>query len=92
MKTVLPVSINSVEEAKAFLTELHKNNETFHPEDDAHDLSGDLFTSDEADQLNKLMEDIYNLPGNESVQTMVFDPCGFLLDLGWLTEETEKES
>lgn len=81
MNTVLPQSINSIEDAKKFLTDLYNNEETFHPEDDATDLVGDPFTFDEGTQLNKLMDDIYNLAGNESVKSMVFDPCEFILNL-----------
>lgn len=83
MKTTLPVSITSVTEAKAFLTELYKNNESFHPEDDANDIEWNELprdqwpTSDECDQLNRLMDAIYAL--NEVPET--FDPCDFLLDL-----------
>jgi len=83
MKTVLPTSINTVEEAKKFLTELHNNNETFHPEDDAHTIVWETSspTKEECDQINKLMSEIYAFPGNEDSQNMVFDPCEFLLSL-----------
>lgn len=85
MKTKLPESITTVEQAKEFLTELHRNGEQFHPEDDAHDIhwnSGIKPTEAQRDRLNKLMADIYRLPGNDmSPQNMVFDPCGFLLKL-----------
>lgn len=86
MKTALPDSIKTVEEAKAFLTALHSNSEAFHPEDDAHDILWDLEnvpTYEECEQLNKLMDDIYNLPGNDGKHdnSIAFCPCGFLLDL-----------
>jgi hypothetical protein len=55
MKTILPQAITTIEEAKKLLTDLYNNNETFHPEDDATDLVGDLFTQAEGEQLNKLM-------------------------------------
>lgn len=71
MITQLPQSITSIPEAKKFLFDLHTNGESYHPEDDAHDLSGDLFTHTEADHLNKLMMDIYDLED--------FDPCEYLL-------------
>lgn len=38
MKTNLPAAITTIDEAKAFLTELHANGESYHPEDDAHDV------------------------------------------------------
>lgn len=81
MKTLLPAKIETVEQAKQFLSDLHSNNETFHPEDDATQLVGDPFNQQEGTQLNKLMSDIYNLEGNNSAQDMIFDPCQFLLEL-----------
>lgn len=88
MKTHLPQSINSIEEAKSFLAALRSNNEQFHPEDDAHEIEWLTIedenkhpTVSECDQLNKLMQDIYNLPGNDDAQNMAFDPCGYLIDL-----------
>jgi hypothetical protein len=86
MFTTLPQSINTIEEAKKFLTELHENGESFHPEDDANDIvwylnQAQIPSKDECDQLNKLMNDIYSLPGNDDVRNMAFDPCQFLLDL-----------
>lgn len=81
MKTILPESINSVQEAKDFLAELFSNREGYHPEDDA------LFTIfmlpdeqvptfEERHKLNKLMNDIYALD-----ETGVdFDPCGYIID------------
>lgn len=83
MKTKLPLEIKTVEEAKAFLTELHANGEYFHPEDDAFTIEWQTCTpasGEECNQLNNLMYDIYNLPGNDGRHSapMVFDPCAFL--------------
>lgn len=83
MKTKLPEAITTVEEAKAFITDLFNNGEGYHPEDDAFDV---IWTSSnptivEKMQLNKLMADIYDLPGNEDYRNMVFDPCGLFCDL-----------
>ena len=74
MKTQLPTEIKTIKDAEQFLTELSKNGESFHPEDDAHDIiwSGETPSTSECDQLNKLMDDIYQLED--------FDPCGFLLE------------
>lgn len=75
MKTILPQSINTIDQAKAFLTDLFNNNETFHPDDDAHETvwsNGERPTPAEADQLNKLMCDIDDLQ---------LDPCEILMDL-----------
>ena len=92
MKTPLPESITTIAQAKEFLTNLYNNGETYHPEDDATDLVGSLFTQKEGEQLNKLMSEIYALEGNESAQSMVFDPCQFLLELDpdYVNEEMYK--
>jgi len=100
MKTNLPEAITTIAEAKAFLRELHTNREIYHPEDDAHTIvSWDGMPDDEAvptpeqcDQLNKLMEDIYNLPGNDGrhVAPMVFDPCGYGLGLNAIATIKER--
>lgn len=75
MKTVLPENITTIAQAEEFLKALYINGESFHPEDDAHDVLWAVEpTSAECDQLNKLMEDIYALPGN-------FDPCEYILHL-----------
>jgi hypothetical protein len=86
MKTPLPTDIKTIEQAKEFLSALHGNGETFHPEDDAFDIlwnmpEQDMPTMAECERLNKLMDEIYNLEGNNDPQNMVFDPCGYLLDL-----------
>ena len=84
MKTKLPISIKTKIEAEKFLKELHDNGEVFHPEDDAHDISwnGVNVSKKEADQLNKLMKDIYNIPEMSNYpNNKEWDACGFLLKL-----------
>lgn len=88
MKTILPTSITTVDQAKALLLDLHNNDETFHPEDDATDINWNttIVSPLEAAQLNKLMADIYNVAGNDGRHTaLLFDPCDYLtiLDNGW---------
>ncbi len=75
MKTKLPPDIMTVQEAKNFLSELHKNDESFHPEDSAHNIIWSTVkpTKKEKDQLDRLMSDIYALGG--------FDPCEYILTL-----------
>ena len=75
MRTQLPFSIDTVEEAREFLQELFDNDESYHPEDDAHDIIWNGTTVDmfEKDRLNELMEDMRELEG--------FDACEFLMDL-----------
>jgi len=80
MKTKLPDTISSVKDAKKLLQELFLNDESFHPEDDAHDIVdcfGEyLFTIEEGKKLNELMDQIY-------VELKDFDPCEYLLDLNY---------
>lgn len=84
MKTTLPASIATVQEAKNLLKALRQNQESFHPEDDTHSIDWTMKkppTKNECDLLNKLMTDIYNLPGNDGRHCgeMIFDPCLYLL-------------
>ena len=84
MKTQLPKEITTIEQAKDFLTDLYNNNETYHPEDDAHDILWETFNPsyEERDQLNKLMDEIYDLDGNNGDhKNPKFDPCEFLMNL-----------
>lgn len=94
MKTKLPESITTVEEAKAYLRELYKNDEAYHCEDRARDCfrtsnqseystEACVVTDEQAIHMDMLMEQIYTLPGNDGrhVEPMVFDPCGFILGL-----------
>jgi len=88
MKTILPLSIDTIEAAKKFLTDLVNNNEAFHPEDDAHEIVWELPKDQqptvlERNRLNKLMEDIYNLKGNDGRHdnSIAFCPCGFIIDI-----------
>jgi hypothetical protein len=82
MKTILPTTIKTIQQAKEFLTELYHNEESFHPEDDAFDIvwSQDEPSERDKHRLNSLMEDIYELEMN---------PCEFLLNL---REEYIKEN
>ena len=75
MKTYLPTEIKNVKAAKEFLVELNNNNESFHPEDDAHQIiwHNEKPTEQECSKLNSLMEDIYLISN--------FDPCSFILYL-----------
>lgn len=96
MKTTLPEAITTQEQAEEFLTALWENNEVFHPEDNAHQVvwdtipEGDRPTPSECDQLNKLMNDIYDLDGNNGDHANpIFCPCEFLLELD---EEQERRN
>lgn len=74
MKTILPESITTAEDAKAFLSELEANGESFHPDDDPKDIvwSCDPPTAEQCDRLSELMYQCTQIEG--------FDPCRFLLD------------
>lgn len=88
IKTLLPSEIKTVEGAKAFLTELHKNGESYHFEDSARDIEGKegnpIFSIDEANRLDELMEQIYAISREQDF----FNPCEFLIELEEATEGT----
>lgn len=58
LKTTLPEHITSLAEAKAYLTELHKNGEHYHPDDPAADCFPDLHEQD-AHHMDFLMDDVF---------------------------------
>lgn len=95
MKTKPPLAITTVDEAKAFLTDLHNNGEAFHPEDNAHDITFcvEPICREQRDHLNDLMEQIYALPGNDGrhVAPMIFDPCEFLNVLNGVVPDDDEE-
>jgi hypothetical protein len=80
MRTKLPEAITTKEQAAEFLTDLFNNHESYHPEDDATNINWFLVadeqkpTHEECVQLNKLMDDIWELRSE-------FDACGHLLNL-----------
>ena len=88
LKLKLPNAITTIPEAKEFLKSLHSIGAAYHCEDDANDVEflnlseKDRPTVEQCNQLNKLMEDIYNLPGNDGSHgpEIAFCPCGFILD------------
>lgn len=77
MKTKLPNTIESVEEAKSFLTELYNNGEGFNPEDGALNIEFEYNdntakpTWSECLQLDRLMD----------MCELYLDTCEFLLEL-----------
>lgn len=76
MKTKIPEKIESMEAVNAYLTELHNNDEAYHPEDDAREIDN-LFTREEGEQLNTAMEQVYAVCNANGA-----DPCEILLRLG----------
>jgi len=77
MKTNLERTIKTDQEAIDFLTELYRNGECFHPEDDAHDVVWHGLKSPptgyECELLNLLMGQIES---NTNI-----DACEILIDL-----------
>ena len=86
MKTNLDRKIQDTDQAIAFLTELYRNGESYHPEDDAHDIvwnsksiwggsygipKKDVPTFEDENKLNHLMEQCF----------IHCDPCEILIDL-----------
>jgi len=73
MQTEVSKKIKNVEDAVVFLIELHKNNEGFHPDDDAHDIVWSTVapTIYEKDELNKRMDECRKF----------IDPCAVLVEL-----------
>ena len=74
MKTNLNRKIETIEDAKQFLSELFNNDEAYHPEDNANDIEFKTakVSAQEREALNPLMNDCF-IKG--------FDPCEYLLDL-----------
>lgn len=74
MKTNLEIKIDTPKDAKRFLANLHRNGESFHPEDDAHEIVWKTCSPsfDEREKLNDLMDKVHNFN---------FCPCGYLLGL-----------
>lgn len=75
MKTNLNRTILVAEDAIAYINELFQNNETYHFEDDAHDIDWQITdpTEEEKDQLNVLAEAMFQINN--------FDPFEILLPL-----------
>ena len=71
-KTNLKRTIKTDRDAIRFILDLFFNGEDYHPEDDAHDVIWYTFkpTKTERDQLNNLMNQIY--------QNTNVDPCNVL--------------
>lgn len=71
IKTTLPDSINSIEEAQKYLTELYNNDESYHCDDSAGDCLQGISEQD-ASHMDCLMNEVHKY---------LSDPCLFLLQL-----------
>lgn len=75
LKTKLPDTIASFDQAKQYLTDLHNNGEAYHPEDSAGDCLEGISEADAA-HMDTLMIRVYIHFTDAKA-----DPCKFLLDL-----------
>lgn len=76
LQTQLPDSINSIDEAKAYLKALYDNQEHYHCDDTVTvDYFGGI-TKEQCRQMNRLMEQVFAVAKGTS-----FDPCGHVLNL-----------
>lgn len=78
MKTSLPESISSIEEAKKIIKELHQNDELFHFDDSPFDIimigtDNRLFTDEEAEKISFLLDQIFLIDD--------FDPYQYACDI-----------
>ena len=76
MRTEFTTPITTLEEAHAFLTYLHEQGLSFHPEDSAADCIGDQITQEEAREIDNRHAEAYRLEWPEGEC-----PCSFLLNL-----------
>jgi len=76
MITNIDITISNADEARNFLIELANNDEAYHPDDDAHEIfnidSGEAsFTEKEADKLNDLMGQIFEIPDFDPYEDII---------------------
>ena len=69
-KGLIPKEVKRIAQAKKFLTALFDNNESYHPEDSAESITGNMFTSKECVKLNNLMEQINYVSNTEIAHTL----------------------
>lgn len=84
LKTSIPDTITTIDQAKEYLKQLFDNNESYHPDDSADSISWDVeLTPEKAAQMDILMNSIYNLPcTGEYSYNCFFDPCAYIMELG----------
>jgi len=83
LKTKLPDTIRTIEQAKSYLTELHKNGESYHPDESAFEIVWQFEGDPPRHQLlslDRLMDQIHKIEG--------FNACDFLNSL---IEQEEKK-
>lgn len=78
-KLTLPTEIKTIAQAKSLLDMLYHEDLSYHCEDDATDCLKGQISKKQAQQLNKLMDDIYNLNKNTRIPE-TFDPCEYVLN------------
>ena len=76
MRPQFTTPITSLAEARDFLTYLHEQGLSYHPEDQASDCIGHLVTAQEAEEIEARMEEVYIQAWPEGE-----DPCSHILNL-----------
>jgi hypothetical protein len=76
MRPQFTTPITTLEEARAFLTYLHEQGMTYHPEDSAGDCIAHLVTPEEAQAIDDRMDEVHqqNWPDDQC-------PCSHILAL-----------
>lgn len=76
MKPYFKTPIKTLEDSNEFFNALHKDGLLFHPEEGPASIIGVggkfLFTSEEAAELDKRLDEVYMVDG---------DPCDYILNL-----------
>lgn len=75
LKTTLPDSITTLDQAKAYLTNLYNNGESYHPDDDSKDCLNGISEQD-GKHMNMLMDQVFELFTANGLDVYMF-----LLDL-----------
>jgi hypothetical protein len=76
MRPQFTTQITSLEEAREFLTYLHEQGLSYHPDDQASDCIGHLVTPQEAEEIEARMEEVHDQAWPEGE-----DPCSHILNL-----------
>lgn len=76
MRPQFTTPITSLAEARDFLTYLHEQGLSYHPDDQASDCIGHLVTAQEAEEIEARMEEVYIQAWPEGE-----DPCSHILNL-----------
>lgn len=83
--TLIDTTITTLAQGKAFIEELYREDALFHFEDDAAEIGNqvdgqwvDKFTAEQAEKLNKRVEELYELDWSEAGHEC---PIGYALEV-----------